>query len=149
MELEDSGLWRSSKEFLLPESDCESRGEWKVLPLRGVPLVTPRRRVMELSGALDKTRSDGFAEADSISCAQGLLLGSTALYPLPDRSRAARLSLLRSRIPRALGSRFAGVRFSAPAEFALDDWVDDAVGPDSTDTDSDSASWIGRLLFVP
>lgn len=85
VELEDPG---SSKR-------CALRGPL----LRGVPLVTAPRRARPES----RSRLAGFVEADSKSCAQGLLLGST-------RSRAARLSLLRSRMPRALVSRRGGLR---------------------------------------
>lgn len=72
--------------------------------LRGVPFVMAPRRLNEPSG-VPMTRSAGLLEAASKSCAHGLLLGST-------RSRAARLSLRRSRIPRALRSRLTGARYS-------------------------------------
>jgi hypothetical protein len=76
------------------------------------------------------TRSRGFDEAASRSCAHGLLLGS-------DRSRAARLSLRRSRMPRALESRFAGARYKVLVDV-------DTVGPEDMDTSSLSVASDGR-----
>ena len=56
-----------------------------------------------------------------ISSAQGLLLllGSTAVWASVILSRAALLSLLLSRIPRALVSRRAGVLVKPPLEDAV------------------------------
>jgi hypothetical protein len=95
VEFEDPG---SSKSWPL-------RGDRTAPLLRGVFLVTAPRRASPVS----KSRSAGLFEDASRSCAHGLLLGSS-------RSRAARLSLLRSRMPRALISRFAGVRYKVSFE---------------------------------
>jgi hypothetical protein len=113
VEFEEPGS-SSSNEFLAPA-------------LRGVPLPTALRRAKDPSG-VPKTRSAGFAEAASRSCAQGLLLGSA-------RSRATRLSLRRSRMPRVLLSDFVEVRYEVLFECEVD-----AVGPEETDASS-PAGW--------
>ena len=96
---------------------------------------------MELSVDLVRTRSAGVADETSISCAHGLLLGSTTVGGSPTRSRAARLSLLRSRMPLALASRFAGVRVSPLLEDV--DCVADASGAEDVDPDDCSVELPG------
>jgi hypothetical protein len=112
------GAFMRGVEFADPGSSkrCPLRGDRIAPPLRGVPLVTAPRRVKPVSSS----KLAGFVDEASRSCAHGLLLGST-------RSRAARLSLLRSRMPRALISRL-GVRDSVPPDR---DVV--TVGPDDID----------------
>lgn len=90
-------------------------------PLRGLLLVIVRLLARPLPPLLEELRSKsaGLAGlAASISLCHGLLLGSVALSPV--LSLAALLSLRRSRMPRALGSRFACVLARLPTATGAD-----------------------------